>query len=280
MQRPAVDQWRRWLVGAAILYTLWLGFLYFAQEALIYPGAYFAHRSKIAAPPPGVESVWIEATPGIRVEGWFVRGHGRTAAAPGPAVILTHGNAEWIDDTTWYLAEYSRRGVSALSCEYRGYGRSGGSPTQAGITADVLALHDWLAARPEVRPDQIVFHGRSLGGGVVASLAAQRRPAALILESTFTSLASLTSRYLAPQALCKHPWRTDQVLPTLDRPILLIHGIHDSIIPVTHSRALHRRTPGSVLVELPGDHNDFPRDTAAYWEAIDAFLAAAGIGGG
>jgi fermentation-respiration switch protein FrsA (DUF1100 family) len=277
MQRPIAVRFVHWLLILLAIYALWLAFLYFQQETLIYPGAFFTNRPKDARLPQRTASVWVETTPGVRVEAWFSPGDGRSAANSGPAVLLTHGNAEWIDDTTWFISEYNRRGFSTLSCEYRGFGRSGGSPCQDGITADMIAFHDWLAARPEVKRGQIVFHGQSIGGGVVAQLAASRKPAALILQSTFSSLEGLTSRYLAPTALCKHPWRTDRVLPTLGRPILLLHGIQDSIIPVSHARALHRLAPGSELCEMKGEHNHFPIDVPAYWRAIDTFLARCDI---
>lgn len=280
MQRATKIGLTRLVLLGLLLYTGWILFLYFKQEALIYPGAYFSGRARPAAAPPGIESLWVETTPGVRVEAWYRAGHGRSADNPGPAMILTHGNAEWIDDTRYFIEQYTQRGISVLSAEYRGYGRSGGSPTQAGIIADMIAFYDLLVARPEVQRDRVFYHGHSIGGGVVAQLAAARRPAALLLQSTFTDLQSFTTRYLAPAALCKHPWQTNRVLGSLQAPILILHGRHDTLIPVSHARALHALAPGSRLVELDGGHNDFPRDLDAYWSAIDAFLNQHGLGRG
>src|SRR5688572_30832441 len=108
------------------------------------------------------------------VEGWFLPAYGVAAGRPGPAVIFAHGNAEIIDPYALELEPYRRMGVSVLLPEFRGYGRSGGEPSEEGITDDFVAFHDLLAARPDVDPSRIVFHGRSLGGGVVCALAARR----------------------------------------------------------------------------------------------------------
>ena len=88
--------------------------------------------------------------------------------------------------------------VRVLLPEYRGYGRSAGSPSQRAITEDLIAFYDLLARRPEVDAQRVVFHGRSLGGGAVCDLARHRKPAAVILMSTFTSMKRMAPRYLVP----------------------------------------------------------------------------------
>ena len=117
-----------------------------------------------------------------------------------------------------------------------------------------------------------MYHGRSLGGGVAAALATERPPAALVLESTFTSLAALARTRGLPESLCRHPFRTDRALPGLQRPVLVLHGRDDELIPPAHGRELHALAPGSTYVELPGGHNDFPGDRAAYEDALRQFL--------
>ncbi|WAS96711.1 alpha/beta hydrolase [Nannocystis punicea] len=246
------------------------------QERVIFPREY-ANQRALASPPAGVTPLWSPAADGTRVEAWFVPGRGASAERPGPAVMFFHGNGELIDHQLALAASYAARGVSVLLPEYRGYGRSQGKPSQAAIVGDMLRFHDELAARPEVDRARVVFHGRSLGGGVASALAAVRPPAALILESTFTSLAALARKHGLPEALCRHPFRTDRVLPALQRPVLILHGSEDEMIPVAHGRSLHTSAPGSTYVELPGGHNDFPRDRPAYERALDAFLRASGV---
>lgn len=219
-----------------------------------------------------VSRMWFDGDGGARVEAWFVPAAARGPDRRGPTVIYAHGNGEVIDYWLGPLQPYRQLGVSVLLAEYRGYGRSTGAPSQSAITADMERMHDWLARRPEVDPAKILYHGRSLGGGVVAALAARRRPAALVLESTFLNVTSFFTRWGIPPFLCRHPFRTDRVVTTLGRPVLIFHGTHDEIIPVAHGRRLHEACQGSRYVEMPAGHNDFPPDHAAYWREIEAFL--------
>lgn len=260
-------------------YTLWLGFLYFKQDQMLYPGAFAELAPSTPAYPEGMNyaSVWIEPEAGVRVEAWFALGDGCSTATPGPAVILTHGNYEVIDRGTWHAQEYRRMGVSVLLVEYRGYGRSTGHPTQAGITADMVAFYDWLAARPEVDPQRIVIHGRSIGGAAAAQLAARRPCAALILQSSFRSADSMAWGYLAPPFLLRDSWRTDSVLQEFERPVLLLHGRADGIIPASHSEVLEKLSKNPTLAILNGTHNSFPMQAQEYWDKIRAFLQKAGV---
>lgn len=262
-----------------VLYALWLAFLYCNQDQLLYPGA-FAELAPAKPNYPagmGYESVWIEPEPGVRVEAWFAAGEGRTRSTPGPAVILTHGNYEVIDTGTWNAQGYRRMGFSVLLVEFRGYGRSIGRPTQAGITADMVAFYDRLAARPEIDPRKIVIHGRSIGGAAAAQLAAARPPAALILQSSFRSADSMTWGYFAPPLLLRDSWRTDAVVAKLNCPLLLLHGMGDNLIPPSHSQALAKIAKKPTLAILQGTHNMFPVNEGEYWRSIREFLIASGI---
>lgn len=246
------------------------------QERMIFPRQYANQRTR-PGPPAGVTALWTSAPDGPRVEAWLVPGAGVGPGRPGPLVVFFHGNGELIDDQLVLAAMYTAWGASVLLPEYRGYGRSQGAPSQDAIVADMVRLYDSLAARDDVDGARIVYHGRSLGGGVAAALAAERPPAALVLESTFTSLAALARTKGLPESLCRHPFRTDAVLPGLGRPVLVLHGADDALIPPTHGRELHARAPGSTYVELPGEHNDFPRDRAAYEAAVRGFFAEHGV---
>lgn len=245
---------------------------YFMQGSLIFPRG--VAGSALAAAPSGVEQVWINIDDGARVEGWFIRGEGRSAESPGGAVVFFHGNAELIDSNSARMQSYVRAGVSVLLVEYRGYGRSDGRPSQRGIVEDSASFLDWLIARPEVNASRIVYHGRSLGGGVAVQLAARREPAAMVLESTFTSIPDVVGVPLVG-LIVRHPFRSADVIGDLECPILLLHGADDTLIPKEHSEGLANLARDSRLVILPGGHNDFPRDETAFWDAVIPFVTRA-----
>lgn len=221
-----------------------------------------------------IERIWIDDD-GARVEGWYVVGRGRSNESPGPAVIFAHGNGESIDDCFAPMFRYTRFGVSLLLPEYRGYGRSTGNPSQSAVAADMERFYDWLARRPEVDPQRIILHGRSLGGGVVGVLVGSRPAAAVILESTFTSLVSLWKGRLLPAFLCRNPFRTDLAMSNYNGPVLIFHGKWDRTIPVSHGRRLHKLIPHSEYVEVRAGHNDLladEPDAYYYWQTITKFL--------
>lgn len=278
--RPARPLLRLGLI-VLIAYGVWCAGLYFCQDALIFPADVAPEPIPRPLTRPLSEQVVVHEifTPEGRNEAWFLPAPGASKDRPAPAVVFLHGNAELIDYQDHVIYAYHRLGVSVLLPEYRGYGAAAGKPSQAGILEDNLRFYDWLVHRPEVAPDKVVIHGRSLGGGVACDLATRRPPAALVLESTFTSAAALANRYLAPSFLCKYPFRNDLALRHLTCPVLIGHGRSDQIIPVSHGRALRDQVGHAVYKEYDCDHNGFPGATNEddWWETIRTFLAGAGI---
>ncbi len=267
---------RRLFLYLLIGYVLWCGTLYFIQERLIFPGTYMRRAGDSRPRPGAAEVLWHDIGGGKRVEAWFIPGAGVSPQRPGPLVVFAHGNAELIDDWPEVLSAYTDAGISLLLVEYRGYGRSGGSPGETGIVADHVAVLDRVLQRADVDRERMVYHGRSIGGGVVAQLAKARPPRGMILESSFSSLSAMTARYAAPQALARHPFRTDQVLAALDVPVLLFHGRADATIPVEHARALTRIAKRARLIEFDGGHDDRPPAILEHSESIFAWLREIG----
>lgn len=238
----------------------------------------FPHE-RVSAPeePPqieGLERMWIEAD-GSRVEAWYL-----PPLAPSerraPAVIFAHGNGELIDHWAERLEPYRRMGFAVLLPEYRGYGRSSGTPSEAAIVADYERFYDLLVERDDIDGARVLLHGRSLGGGVVGALSARRRAAALILESTFTNVPDVASRWFAPSGFIHDRFDTRAVLATSSLPVLILHGLEDDVIPFKHARELHRVAWDSRLVAYEAGHS-LPRTDDDYWSPIRAFVERAGL---
>jgi len=267
----------RVLIYASLAYVAWCAALYFYQDHLVFP-ADMAPPPLKGAPVRAVVSR-LDLPTGGTTEAWFLPAPGVSAQKPGPVVVFLHGNAEIIDYQDGLVSSYHQWGCSVLLPEYRGYGRAAGQPSEAGIVADTVHFYDEMVSRSDVDRSRIVFHGRSLGGGVAAQLAARRKPAAMIIESSFSSVAVMAHDYWAPSFLATSPFRTDRVIGGMDIPLLIFHGTQDAIIPVAHARRLHELAPHSVLIEYPCGHNDFPcpENSEAYRERIERFLSGAGI---
>ena len=247
------------------------------QRAILFP-RYLPRFARQPAPPPGVEVVHVSSPEGP-VEGWFFPAPGASAGSPRPAVICAHGNAEVIDRWVEEARRYRALGFHVLLPEYRGYGRSAGRPSQAAIAEDFPRFHDWLAARPEVDRERIVYHGRSLGVAAVLGLAVARPPRALILQSGFTSVADMARGYLLPRSMVRDPFDNLAALRATLAPVLVLHGERDTIVPPEHARALADAAgPRAKLVLMDCDHNDCPpvETLDAFWAGIEIFLRSAG----
>ncbi len=259
-----------------LVLLLWWGLLYLRQDAMLFPGARLPHNRVPPLPPR--TSVLYRSVPGGRVEAWFVAAPHASALHPAPLLVYAHGNGEVIDEQQYFLDHYAGLGLNVLMVEYRGFGRCAGRPSQQAIGADLRWFLAEVLQRPEVDSRRVVFYGRSLGGGVVADLCRYHQPRALMLECTFTSVADMARRYLAPPLLIKNPFHTDRVLPALHIPILIIHGSHDEIVPVSHARRLHQLAPKSELHILPGGHGGYEGAAGHdYWVIVDHFLQMHGL---
>ncbi len=214
---------------------------------------------------------------GGAIDAWLIPGDGVSAERPGPLVVFAHGNAELIDFWPPMLSPYRAMGVSVLLVEYRGYGRSAGKPSEKGIVADFDRAIAKAIARPGIDGARLVYHGRSLGGGVLASLSRKRPPAAMIMQSTFTSIDDFAKKMLIPPLFVRDHYRNTEALAMFEGPVLIMHGEHDSIIPFTHAQRLHAAAPNSTIVGYPCDHNDFPVDSPKFWADVERFLREADL---
>ncbi len=249
------------VIGAIVLA---IGLIFSPDRAMIFPASL---AGPLPPPSNGVEV--IETESGVV---WLLP---TQAAEPAPAIMLFHGNGENISSLLSNAKVYQARGLTVALVEYPGYGGTAGKPTQTSVTAAAVAAYDAIRVRDNIDPDRILTHGFSLGGGVAAQLAERRPLAGLILESTFSSLPDMYRSMRIPGFLCRDPFRTDLVLAEFDRPVLLIHGKNDTIVPCSHSERLHEIASDSVYLELDNGHNDGPSDPQAYWQAIDKLIARA-----
>jgi hypothetical protein len=245
----------------------WWALLFLLQRSVLYP-APLAASGAGDLPSVGGRSVWLEHAAG-RSEAWLLP-PSPAPAAPGPLLIFAHGNGELIDFWAGAFETPRQWGASVLLVEFPGYGRSPGRPSQASITEAMVAAYDWAGAQAGVDPGRVVAWGRSLGGGAVCALARERALAALVLESTFTSVKSLARRFGLPGLLVRDPFDNLAFLRRFPGPTLVLHGEGDDLIAPEHGRRLHAAAARSELHLLPCGHNDCPRP----WALVRRFLVA------
>ena len=190
---------------------------------------------------------------------------------PGAAAVLYFGgNAEDVSASLPQLAA-AYPGHALYLMHYRGYGGSGGTPSEAALQADARALFDAVV---KSHPD-ITLIGRSLGSGIAIDLAASRPARRLVLVTPYDSIENIAAsqfRWLPVRLLLRDPYRSAAVAPRIAVPTVLVQAEFDTIIPAASTaRLLAAFKPGmAVLRTIRGaGHNDIG-DAPGYLEAIGA----------
>ncbi len=231
------------LITACFLYLGACAALFFFQRSLIYfpqPARVGSAATRIALP----------------VDGARLQVSVRPQAGPN-AVLYFGGNAE---DVSASLPELARAfdGHAVYLMHYRGYGGSSGSPSEAALHKDALALFDQVHAQ---HPNVTVI-GRSLGSGVAVRLAAQRPVARLVLVTPYDSLQDLAAAQFAlfpVRWLLADKYESARFAARVSAPTTLIAAERDEVIPRASTDLLHARFGSGIarLHVLPGTgHND------------------------
>lgn len=256
------------------LYAAYCLVLYRAQGMLFFPGAGLVTMD---AAPAGTSELRITHPDGVETDVWFRAPDAAThGAGPYPLVIVLHGNGDRIDRGAASTFEWlNRLGFAVALPEYRGYGRSGGEPSEVAVTADLVRIVNQLAGRAEVDGQRVVYFGTSLGTCFAGQLAARRAPAAMILRTPFLRTDMMALRHFAPPFLVSHPFRNDLALAGFRAPTLILQHTRDEVAPPEDAVALAELLPHATLVAVDARHND-PADPAELereYGAIEAFLA-------
>jgi fermentation-respiration switch protein FrsA (DUF1100 family) len=175
-------------------------------------------------------------------------------------MLWCHGNAGNIIHRLDNLIELHDLGLSVFLFDYRGYGRSAGRPTEAGLYQDGLAAYHYLVDVRKVSPKQLVVFGRSLGAAVAGEVASREAAAGLILESAFPSVQALAKEYiwgLPAHWLLAARFDLAARLQKVRMPVLVIHGDRDEIVPFRMGQQVFQaaRLPKTFYRVEGADHN-------------------------
>ena len=270
---PASRSWQRRLarlaVAAALMYVGVIVVLLLLENWLVY------HPSGLEnwqAPPNWqIQDVDLAAGDGTKIHGWWL-----PCADSKQALIFFHvnaGNLSWWGDALVVLRE--QLGVSVLSVDYPGYGKSAGKPSEAGCYAAADAGYAWLTDTQHIAGNQILIFGESLGGGVAVDLASRRPHRALILDRTFTSVPDVGQTvypWLPVHWLMRNRFDSLSKLAQCRQPIFIAHGTADQVVPFGHGEKLFQAAhePKHFMRIEGGDHNS-PL-SAAFFTELRAFL--------
>jgi pimeloyl-ACP methyl ester carboxylesterase len=221
---------------------------------------YYPYKQIISTPADeglNYRDVNFHASDGVSLSGWMVGNEKKNFV-----ILFCHGNGGNISYNIGFLPIFDRLDCRTFIFDYRGYGQSGGKPTEEGTYLDVEAAWKYLVEIEKIQPGRIILFGHSLGGAIATHLAVKtgNKAKALILESTFTSVPELGSGlypYLPVALVCKYKYDTRKLLPKISIPLLIIHSPQDEIIPYKHGQTLFSEAhePKQFLI-ISGTHNE------------------------
>jgi len=261
-----------WVLIVAALLLLYLMVnvvVYFLQERFIFkpeklpPDFEYKYQNQV------FEEYNIEVADGVNINGIHFK-----VRRPKGIVVYLKGNSRSIKGWGKFAIDFTRLGFDVLMIDYRGFGKSTGIRTEAGIKKDLQYCYDEL--KKQVNEKYIVLYGRSLGSGFAAKLASTNNPRMLVLDAPYYSLSHMAKRYLPimPMTLLmRFPVRTYRWLKYVKCPVKIIHGTNDKLIPFKTSIKLSKINPDNTRLYpvIGGGHNNlhtFPE----YHRILDEIL--------
>jgi uncharacterized protein len=201
------------------------------------------------------EEIFLSAG-GARIHGLFFE---PSTAPTGKVVLYLHGNRGNLKRWGAAYRTFTELGYAVLLIDYRGYGKSSGCPSEAGLYQDGEAAVQWLRSRYEM--EDIVLYGRSLGSGVASYLASKYDVRLLILETPYDRLPHVVERQLpfpVPQRLFRHVFPNDRWLAKSRCPAYIFAGSRDKLIPLRLPLRLQPLLPSPahfITIEGGGHRN-------------------------
>ena len=239
------------------------------------------------------EDLLLSAEDGGRPHAWFLDAQAPSKArlplpppldspplalGPGarPVAVMFHGNAGNISNRLDKARALRAMGLSVLLFDYRGYGKSAGRPSERGLYLDAAAAVREALGRAGGDGRRLVFVGESLGCAVAMEMALRFPPAALVLESPFSSTAAMGRAvypWLPAELLVRQRFDNLGKAPGLKAPLLVLHSPNDDVVPYAMGRQVYFAAPEpKAFVETRGGHNDGFLETAYWASSIRDFL--------
>jgi hypothetical protein len=261
------------IAALIIVPILFFAIMYVLQERMIFVGAMMDKKNlkQIREKYPKAKELTLETPDGVELHGWFID---NSSVYKSPLLIYFGGNNEEASNLLGTIGVID--GWSVVLVNYRGYGLSGGEPTEQNLFKDALFLYDTFKKRDDVDPANIVAMGRSLGSGVAVYLASQRPLKAVMLTTPYDSIREVAQDhfpFVPVKRLLKHPFDSLAIASTIKTPMLAFLATRDTTIKPQRSKRLIDGWAGTtdVLKIQDASHGNIV-DHDEYWIGIRNYL--------
>jgi hypothetical protein len=207
-----------------------------------------------------------------------------TSSARAPTWILYFHGASGNIGTSGYneaWAKFRKMGLGVLAVDYRGFGESGGTPSEAGLYADADTAYEYVIHQLAVAPSRIVIYGYSLGSAVAIDLASRVPAAGLIVEGALMSIPARGAElypYLPVTWLARNRFASVDKIGRAPMPKLFIHARNDTYVPIAHGRRLFELArPPKYFQEVAGGHTDAFQVDPGFFRVVADFIARVGL---
>ena len=166
-------------------------------------------------------------------------------------ILYFHGNAGNLQRWGQYAIDFTSLGYDILITDYRGYGKSTGTPDEHDFYKDAQTVLRW--SQVNIKHERLIIYGRSLGSAVASNLATNENPDLLILETPLDELQSVL--YFLP---ARYDFSNTTNLPNVKCATVIIHGTDDEVVPLSSAlrlKPLLKENDQLVIIE-GGSHND------------------------
>lgn len=266
------------ILGALLVaYAILLVLAWRYQDRMAFPGRRMRLIHPRDAGLPDGEIVSVRTSDSVQLRGWYLPASPTPGIRPPtPALLWFYGNMETVSALAPILRDLRPSGIALLIVDYRGYGESGGRPTERGIYRDAEAAWAHLAARPEIDSTRIAVYGRSVGSAVATYLADVKPVRAVVLESPFSNAREMAREHYAmlPRFVVRLSLDNMTRAARLAVPLLVFHGSEDNIVPPRMGRAVAEagRAREFVLIAGSGHNDTYDVGGREYREKLHAFL--------
>ena len=261
--------------GILALLLLYAVFLVACEDKIIYhPHKYPQGIWNPSSFNVKVEDVFFQAKDGTKLHGWYI-----PSANAQATLLWFHGNAGNLTHRLENIQKLQPLALNIFIFDYRGYGKSEGKPSEAGIYQDSQAAYDYLIREKNVVPlENLFLFGRSLGGICAVEVASSNPAAGLILESVFTSARDMAGQVfpLLPIGWAiRSKFSAVEKVPYLKLPKLFLHGTKDEIVPYKLGRKLYSAAaePKEFYdIEGAGHNDTYGVGGREYFSALNRFI--------